>query len=74
MSRAPIAEVLARHTPELLTVPGVVGTGEGAEGGSPVFLILVVKKTPELEARLPRSVEGYPVVVRETGEVTAPPR
>src|SRR5262245_33260592 len=70
----PITEVLQRHTPELLEIPGVVGTGEGREGGRPAFVIFVEARTRELDARLPASLEGYPVVVRESGKVTAPPK
>jgi hypothetical protein len=70
----PITDVLARHTPELMALDGVTGTGEGAEHGKPIVVVFVVKDTPELRARLPKSLEGYPVVIRASGEVTAPPR
>jgi len=71
MARAPLADVLARRTPELLAVPGVNGTGEGAESGEPVLVVFVVEDTPDLRARLPRAIEGYPVVLRATGTVRA---
>jgi len=67
----PITEVLAAHTPGLLRIAGVVGTGEGRRGDQPLFLILVERDVPELRARLPRTVEGYPVEIRETGTVRA---
>jgi hypothetical protein len=60
---------LEKHTPELLAIPGVNGTGEGLERGVPVFVVFVQKLTPELEARLPGTIEGHPVVVREIGRV-----
>ena len=69
--RAPISEVLARHTPDLLAIPGVSGTGEGAERGDPIFVIFVVKDTPELHAKLPRVLDGYRTVLRESGTVRA---
>jgi len=47
---------------------------EGAAGGQPIVVVFVRQDTPELRARLPRSLEGYRVVVRASGEVTAPPR
>jgi len=71
MPQARLDEVLARHTHALLAIPGVIGTGEGEEDGRPVFLVLVDRATPELRARLPASLEGYPVVIRETGKVKA---
>ena len=72
--RPGIADVLDRHTPSLLGIPGVLGTGEGSAGGEPVIVIFVAKRTGELQTRLPGALEGYPVEIRETGEVTAPPR
>jgi hypothetical protein len=74
VSHTPLEDVLRRHTPSLLAIPGVIGTGEGEEMGRPTFVIFVRKRTPELDARLPRAIEGYAVTVRETGDVTAPPR
>jgi hypothetical protein len=29
----------------------------------------VIQKTPELEQKIPRTLEGYPVVIEETGEI-----
>jgi hypothetical protein len=73
MSRPPIADVLARHSGDLMAVPGVTGTGEGRHGGEPVLVIFVDRKTEEIEGRLPRALEGYAVEIRESGEITAPP-
>jgi hypothetical protein len=72
--RPEIADVLQRHTPSLLAIPGVLGTGEGRADGAPVIVIFVARRTSELGRRLPGMLEGYPVEIRESGEVTAPPR
>lgn len=69
MTRRPLADVLRSHTPELLAIPGVVGTGEGRRDGRAVFLVLVARDSRELRARLPSEVEGYPVSIQVTGEV-----
>jgi hypothetical protein len=69
MPVVPMKLALEKHTPELLAIPGVNGTGEGLEQGVPVFLIFVKKRTAELEARLPKTIEGHPVVIREIGSV-----
>ena len=65
----PIAHVIDRHSPELLEIPGVVGLAEGERDGQPVVQILIVRRTPDLLARLPRTLDGYPVVVVESGEI-----
>ena len=70
MARPPISDVLARHTPRLMAIPGVVGTYEGAlEDGAPYIGILVAKLTPALRDSLPRELEGWPVRVEESGEI-----
>jgi len=74
VKEGPIAEVLRDHTEEVMRIPGVIGTGEGSEGGERVFVVFVKQRTPELDAKLPRQIGGYTVVVRVTGEVSAPPR
>ena len=68
-----IAQVLKEHTPELMSVPGVAGTGEGRYKGKPCVEVYVVKKTPELGRRIPASLDGYPVVVKETGRIRSLP-
>jgi hypothetical protein len=52
------------------TIAGVVGVAIGAVDGQPVIK-LVIKKTPALEQKIPKMVEGYPVVLEETGEIRA---
>lgn len=66
-----IAAAIERHSAELLEISGVVGVAEGVSDGKPVVQILVVQRTPALEARIPRTLEGHPVVIVETGEIRA---
>lgn len=68
-----LADVLSRHTPSLMAIPGVTGTGEGKRGAEPIFVVYVGQATPELRKQIPSEIEGYPVEVREIGKVTAPP-
>ena len=62
-------EVQEEHQKRLLAIPGVVGIGQGISQGKPCFRIYVDKLTPELSAKIPKEIEGYPVVVLETGEI-----
>lgn len=70
----PLTEVLAAHTPELMAIPGVVGTAESqTKEGRPCILVLLARSTPESRAKLPRQLEGWPVRVEVTGELHAFP-
>ena len=70
MSRRPIGDVLRDHTPELMALPGVIGTGEGAKDGRPVILVIVATGSGA-GSRIPHEIEGYRVVLQETGPVRA---
>ncbi len=71
MSLADINEVLTTHDDVLMTIPGVVGVYIGLldDGETPCIKIMVVEKTPELEETLPKSLDGHPVVVEESGVI-----
>ena len=69
-----IAEVLKEHTKELMSIPGVVGIGQGLCNGKPCIKVLVIEKTSELEQKIPDNIEGYQVMIEETGEIRALPK
>ena len=72
--RLSLTDVLAQHSPSLMALEGVVGTYEGlTEDGSPCVKVMVVRRTPELERKIPDELGGYPVVIEETGEIRAMP-
>src|SRR5208283_3526361 len=57
-----------RHEDELKHVPGVIGTGIGAnDNGHAEIQVYVEKLTPQAQAALPTEVEGTPVKAVETG-------
>ena len=64
-----IAVVLDSHTEALMSLPGVVGVGVGERTGEPCVTVFVRAKTRRLLARIPATIEGYPVEVEETGEI-----
>jgi len=66
-----IEAVLQDHTPELMRIPGVVGTAQSERDGRPVILALVERDTAWLRERLPRQLEGYAVELLETDKVRA---
>ncbi len=69
-----IEAVLKERTVELMSIPGVVGTGQGLCYDKPCIKVFVVKETPEVDQKIPRMLEGYPVVIEETGEIRALPK
>jgi hypothetical protein len=64
-----VNDVIQRHAEALLEIPGVVGVAQGTSEGHSVVQILVERRTPELIAQLPRTLDGYPVVVVQSGEL-----
>jgi hypothetical protein len=61
-----------RHEVELNHVPGVVGTGIGAdETGHAEIQVYVEKLTPQAQAAIPADFEGTPVKAVETGAFVA---
>ena len=74
MSGKAVGEVLRKHTDELLTLPGVVGTGEGLCDGRPCIKVYVVEKTPELEQEIHRLLDPCPLSIEETGRFRSLPK
>ena len=74
MTTKTIEEVLKEHTEELMSLPGVVGTAQGICNDKPCIKVYVVEKTPELDQKIPDILEGYPVVMEESGEIRALPK
>jgi len=60
-----ILEVKERHESRLLAIPGVVGVGVNLETRT----IVVYVETADVCARLPRSLDGYPVRCEVVGKI-----
>jgi hypothetical protein len=73
MTEKAISQVLREHTDELMSLPGVVGTGEGLCDGRPCIKVYVIKKTPELEQEIHRLLDPYPLSIEETGRFRSLP-
>lgn len=66
-----IEQVLKENTDQLMSIPGVVGTAIGSCDGSPCIKVLVEKKTPELQNRIPTKLDSWKVEIEEVGKVRA---
>ncbi|MGH8003363.1 MAG: hypothetical protein ACRECJ_01385 [Limisphaerales bacterium] len=71
MTAKSIQQVQEEHTDHLMSLPGVVGTAIGESQGKPCIKVYVTQNTAEIEKGVPDSLEGYPVVIEETGEFKA---
>jgi hypothetical protein len=71
MPATDINEVLRLHDDELVAIPGVEGVYVGLldDNQTPCLKIMVAEKTAALVERLPSSLDGYPVVIEETGVI-----
>jgi hypothetical protein len=69
--KRPIETVLEAHAEELTALPRVIGTGVGSRDGQPCITVLISSGGPESVPRIPGTLEGYPVVVRESGPIRA---
>jgi hypothetical protein len=65
-----INAVLADHDQELLANPGVVGVCVALlpDNRTQCLKVMLARDDKELKRRLPRTLEGYPVVAEVTGE------
>ena len=66
-----INAVLAAHDKELLAIPDVVGVYVGVleDGRTACLKVMLARKNPEMERKIPHLLEGYPVIVEVTGEI-----
>jgi hypothetical protein len=67
----PIEAVQQDYTETWMSVPGVIGTAIGLKDNEKVIKVLVVKMTDEIRSKIPATVEGYRIVMEETGEIRA---
>ena len=63
-----IEEVLAAHTEEWMSIPGVAGIGIGLCENDPCIRVFLSRPSSEAEDAIPALVDGYPVELEVTGE------
>ena len=68
-----INTVLAAHDKELLAISDVVGVYVGTIGNERQLClkVMLARANPESQRKIPRMIEGYPVVTEVTGEIEA---
>ena len=75
MPQRDINAVLRDHDRKLMAIPGVAGVYVGLEADqkTPCLRVMAVKKTRSLRRAVPKSLEGYPVEIEETGAIRPMP-
>jgi len=71
MPERTIEQVQEEHTDDWMAISGVEGTAIGLFEGKPCIKIFTSKKPHEIRAKIPSTVEGYPVIIEETGAFRA---
>lgn len=68
-----IEEVIKEHSEDLMSLPGVVGVGQGLCDNNLCIKVYIIKSTPELDNKIPTLLEGYKVSIEITGGIRAHP-
>jgi hypothetical protein len=71
MSSKTIEQVQQEHTDAWMAIDGVEGTAIGLSEGKPCIKILASVPAEQIRAKIPSIVEGYPVVIEQTGRFHA---
>jgi len=71
MDKKDINSALRDHEKELLAISGVVGIYVGLlpDDKTLCLKVMVIKETEKLKRMIPKSIEGYPVIIEETGAI-----
>lgn len=54
-----------------MAIPGVVGVGIGNKDNRPVIVVMTAASSLQAGSMLPQTLDGHPVVVEQTGEISA---
>ena len=71
MPQRSIEQVLKDNTERWMAIAGVDGTAIGLSEGKHCIKIFASSNPQELRAKIPSNIEGYPVIIEETGEFRA---
>ena len=71
MTKKSIEQVLKDKADEWMAVPGVVGVAIGESKGKPCIRVFTSARPQQLRAKIPPTVEGYAVIVEQTGPIRA---
>jgi len=71
MPERTIEQVQEENTDAWMAIPGVEGTAIGLYEGKPCIRIFTSSKPQQIREKIPSTVEGYRVIIEETGKFRA---
>jgi len=63
-----IEQVIKERVDKFMAIPGVFGVGEGMSHGEQCIMVFVQDKKSDSLKVLPDNIEGYSLVIEESGE------
>ncbi len=67
-----IQDIKKQHAARFLEMPGVVSVGIGIDAdGNQAIIVGMDGSHPETEAKIPATLEGFPLVVQSVGSIKA---
>lgn len=67
-----VRKIKKMHEDEWLSIDNVVAVGIGLVSGENVGIVVSVARNPEkIREKIPASIEGIPIEIKETGEIVA---
>ena len=66
-----IKDVLEKYSDTLMDIPGVVAVGQGEWQGNLCIRVFVSNQNNDTLEQIPDTIEGYKVIVEESGEFRA---
>jgi hypothetical protein len=64
-----IEQVQQERTDEWMAIPGVVAVAVGQHEAQPCLVVLTDSNAEEVRKKIPSRVDGYPVIVRQSGPI-----
>ena len=63
--------VLDENDEKIMAIPGVVGIYVGLmpDDTTPCLKVMVIQATDDIKNKIPKSLEGYPVLIEESGVI-----
>ncbi|MEJ2703073.1 MAG: hypothetical protein P8Z79_11590 [Sedimentisphaerales bacterium] len=71
MAKRSIEQVQAEYVDDWMAIRGVEGVAIGLVDDKPCLRVFSSRKAEELRVKIPSTVEGYSVVIEETGTFRA---